>query len=142
MIIKYEIISKDIELFESLNPNIVLGSKDALDFLFLLKLAIFPQVRWDIAQEISRVERRILRSRQGEHHIVSDLLWTAPELLRHSGLRKRGTQPGDVYSFGIVMQEVVVRGEPFCMLALTPEGKSCVRFSNVKITKRSRLKAL
>ncbi|XP_044727715.1 uncharacterized protein LOC123291477 [Chrysoperla carnea] len=50
-----------------------------------------------------------------------DLLWTAPELLRHCGLRKRGTQTGDVYSFGIIMQEVVVRGEPFCMLALTPE---------------------
>ncbi|XP_046427719.1 retinal guanylyl cyclase 2 [Neodiprion fabricii] len=50
-----------------------------------------------------------------------DLLWTAPELLRHSGLRKRGTQPGDVYSFGIIMQEVVVRGAPFCMLGLSPE---------------------
>ncbi|XP_011334672.2 retinal guanylyl cyclase 2 isoform X1 [Ooceraea biroi] len=50
-----------------------------------------------------------------------DLLWTAPELLRYPSLRKRGTQPGDVYSFGIIMQEVVVRGEPFCMLALSPE---------------------
>ncbi|XP_071631245.1 retinal guanylyl cyclase 2 isoform X1 [Temnothorax longispinosus] len=50
-----------------------------------------------------------------------DLLWTAPELLRHLNLRKKGTQPGDVYSFGIIMQEVVVRGEPFCMLALSPE---------------------
>ncbi|KAL7302296.1 hypothetical protein TKK_0004960 [Trichogramma kaykai] len=50
-----------------------------------------------------------------------DLLWTAPELLRQAGLRKRGSQPGDVYSFGIIMQEVVVRGEPFCMLALSPE---------------------
>ncbi|XP_012537181.2 retinal guanylyl cyclase 2 [Monomorium pharaonis] len=50
-----------------------------------------------------------------------DLLWTAPELLRHPNLAKRGTQPGDVYSFGIIMQEVVVRGEPFCMLALSPE---------------------
>ncbi|CAH1114026.1 unnamed protein product [Psylliodes chrysocephalus] len=50
-----------------------------------------------------------------------ELLWTAPELLRHTSLRKKGTQPGDVYSFGIILQEVVVRGEPFCMLALTPE---------------------
>ncbi|EGI59709.1 Retinal guanylyl cyclase 2 [Acromyrmex echinatior] len=50
-----------------------------------------------------------------------DLLWTAPELLRHPNLQKKGTQPGDVYSFGIIMQEVVVRGEPFCMLALSPE---------------------
>ncbi|XP_029170688.1 retinal guanylyl cyclase 2 isoform X2 [Nylanderia fulva] len=50
-----------------------------------------------------------------------DLLWTAPELLRYPNLRKKGTQTGDVYSFGIIMQEVVVRGEPFCMLALSPE---------------------
>ncbi|KAG5881656.1 hypothetical protein JTB14_002151 [Gonioctena quinquepunctata] len=52
---------------------------------------------------------------------AKELLWSAPELLRHGSMRKRGTQPGDVYSFGIIMQEVVVRGEPFCMLALTPE---------------------
>ncbi|PNF13762.1 hypothetical protein B7P43_G13147 [Cryptotermes secundus] len=50
-----------------------------------------------------------------------DLLWTAPELLRNPSLRKTGTQPADVYSFGIIMQEVVVRGEPFCMLSLSPE---------------------
>jgi hypothetical protein len=51
-----------------------------------------------------------------------DLLWTAPELLRSPSLLKTGTQPADVYSFGIIMQEVVVRGEPFCMLSLSPEG--------------------
>ncbi|KAE8747326.1 hypothetical protein FOCC_FOCC005969, partial [Frankliniella occidentalis] len=50
-----------------------------------------------------------------------DLLWTAPELLRDENLRRRGTQPGDVYSFSIVMQEVVLRGEPFCILQLKPE---------------------
>ncbi|XP_076752601.1 retinal guanylyl cyclase 2 isoform X1 [Xylocopa sonorina] len=50
-----------------------------------------------------------------------ELLWTAPELLRQPNLRRRGTQAADVYSFGIIMQEVVVRGEPFCMLALSPE---------------------
>jgi serine/threonine protein kinase len=55
---------------------------------------------------------------------LSDLLWTAPELLRNSSLHKTGTQPADVYSFGIIMQEVVVRGEPFCMLSLSPEGTS------------------
>lgn len=52
----------------------------------------------------------------------SELLWTAPEILRNTkGLPKSGSQPGDVYSFGIIMQEVVVRGEPYCMLSLTPD---------------------
>lgn len=29
---------------------------------------------------------------------------------------------GDVYSFGIIMQEVILRGPPYCMLDLTPQG--------------------
>ncbi|XP_069354199.1 retinal guanylyl cyclase 2 isoform X4 [Maniola hyperantus] len=52
-----------------------------------------------------------------------ELLWTAPELLREasSAAVPGGTQAGDVFSFGIVMQEVIVRGEPYCMLSLSPE---------------------
>lgn len=34
---------------------------------------------------------------------------------------------GDVYSFGIIMQEVILRGAPFCMLDLTPQGLVSVR---------------
>jgi guanylate cyclase 2F len=30
---------------------------------------------------------------------------------------------GDVYSFGIIMQEVILRGAPFCMLDLSPQGE-------------------
>ncbi|XP_033149896.1 retinal guanylyl cyclase 2 isoform X1 [Drosophila busckii] len=68
---------------------------------------------------------------------AKDLLWTAPELLRsmkttqqqqqhhhhhhQHGRVQLGTQLGDVYSFGIIMQEVVVRGEPYCMLSLAPD---------------------
>ncbi|KAH8357399.1 hypothetical protein KR084_004665, partial [Drosophila pseudotakahashii] len=65
---------------------------------------------------------------------AKELLWTAPELLRsmkhhqlqhhhhhQHGRIQLGTQLGDVYSFGIIMQEVVVRGEPYCMLSLAPE---------------------
>ncbi|XP_078137945.1 retinal guanylyl cyclase 2, partial [Centroberyx gerrardi] len=56
---------------------------------------------------------------------AEDLLWTAPEVLRsgHTGQHStpHGTLLGDVYSFAIIMQEVVVRGPPFCMLDLTAE---------------------
>ncbi|XP_076025195.1 retinal guanylyl cyclase 1 [Genypterus blacodes] len=45
-----------------------------------------------------------------------ELLWTAPELLRNPSLRKSGTYRGDVYSFAIVMQEVISRCAPFCRL--------------------------
>uniref|UniRef100_A0A668W0C7 Guanylate cyclase n=1 Tax=Oreochromis aureus TaxID=47969 RepID=A0A668W0C7_OREAU len=50
-----------------------------------------------------------------------DLLWTAPELLRSSSQRRRGTFAGDVYSFSIVCQEVVSRSAPFCMLDMPPK---------------------
>lgn len=52
---------------------------------------------------------------------AEELLWTAPELLRGSFPGQSGTFPGDVYSFSIVMQEVVARGPPFCMLELSAE---------------------
>lgn len=54
---------------------------------------------------------------------VKDLLWTAPELLRNSSLRRRGTFSGDIYSFSIVTQEVVSRSAPFCMLDMPAKGQ-------------------
>ncbi|KAK3523212.1 hypothetical protein QTP86_022935 [Hemibagrus guttatus] len=42
----------------------------------------------------------------------SSLLWRAPEILRQP-VSANGTQKGDVYSFGIIAQEVVYRRGPF-----------------------------
>ncbi|XP_018010733.1 uncharacterized protein LOC108668099 [Hyalella azteca] len=50
---------------------------------------------------------------------ATDLLWKAPELLRNEALLIKGTPYGDVYAFGIIMQEVLLRGEPYCMLQLS-----------------------
>ncbi|XP_043932259.1 retinal guanylyl cyclase 1 [Protopterus annectens] len=47
-----------------------------------------------------------------------ELLWTAPEILRDMTMERKGTFRADVYSFSIIMQEVIVRGTPFCMLEL------------------------
>lgn len=54
--------------------------------------------------------------------IFLDLLWKAPELLRDDSLMLKGTQTGDVFSFAIIMQEVVVRGAPYCMIQLSTQG--------------------
>ncbi|KAG7464721.1 hypothetical protein MATL_G00168640, partial [Megalops atlanticus] len=52
---------------------------------------------------------------------AEELLWTAPEILRGSYPGLYGTLPGDVYSFAVIVQEVVMRGPPFCMLELSAQ---------------------
>ncbi len=42
-------------------------------------------------------------------------LWTAPELLRPKSAIKANMKTGDVYSFGIIMWEVIFRSQPYCL---------------------------
>ncbi|OWK54559.1 Retinal guanylyl cyclase 2 [Lonchura striata] len=50
-----------------------------------------------------------------------ELLWTAPELLRDPDMCRKGTIKGDIYSFAIILQEVVARGPPYCTSELSAE---------------------
>ncbi|VDM63874.1 unnamed protein product [Angiostrongylus costaricensis] len=45
----------------------------------------------------------------GEHAFYKKLLWTAPELLRNPNPPPMGTQKGDIYSFAIILHEVLWR---------------------------------
>jgi len=40
-------------------------------------------------------------------------LWTAPELLRMTARPVNGTQKADVYSFAIILQEIMFRADPY-----------------------------
>ncbi|KAJ1080464.1 hypothetical protein NDU88_000663 [Pleurodeles waltl] len=61
---------------------------------------------------------------QRVYHVDSrteDLFWTAPEMLRDPVMERKGSYRGDIYSVGIIMQEVIIRGAPYCMLELPAE---------------------
>lgn len=56
-------------------------------------------------------------------HFFSDLLWTAPEHINISKIEREGfSQKADVYSYGIVLQEMATRSEPFSGRLLQPKG--------------------
>lgn len=52
----------------------------------------------------------------------TELLWTAPELLRDPVACPKGTKKGDVYSFSIIMQEIVMRSGPYANSSPDPQG--------------------
>ncbi|KAK3095510.1 hypothetical protein FSP39_015523 [Pinctada imbricata] len=51
----------------------------------------------------------------------SELLWTAPEHLRDPFPGMRGSEKGDMYSLAIIMQEIILRKQPFGMIDLKPK---------------------
>uniref|UniRef100_A0A8C5Q0I2 Guanylate cyclase n=1 Tax=Leptobrachium leishanense TaxID=445787 RepID=A0A8C5Q0I2_9ANUR len=65
----------------------------------------------------------ILRDTAAKNVNYSDLFWTAPELLRLGIIPYQGTQKGDVYSFAIIMRELIHNNEdgPFQDLPMQPE---------------------
>ncbi len=67
---------------------------------------------------------------------ILDRLWTGPELLRNPNSSAAGTVKGDVYSFGIILQEIELRNGPFYLRdrELEPVGNDDF-ITNVKIGK-------
>ncbi|XP_054638406.1 atrial natriuretic peptide receptor 1 [Dunckerocampus dactyliophorus] len=53
------------------------------------------------------------QSGKDAHSYYAQRLWTAPELLQMEAPPPQGTQKGDVYSFGIILQEVALRRGAF-----------------------------
>ncbi|XP_029030468.1 retinal guanylyl cyclase 1 [Betta splendens] len=81
-----------------------------VDGRFVLKVTDYGFNEIMIAQSVDTDEEK-----------PENLFWTAPELLRSSSLRRRGTFYGDVYSFSIIVQEVISRSAPFCKLDMPPK---------------------
>nr|XP_006819914.1 PREDICTED: atrial natriuretic peptide receptor 1-like [Saccoglossus kowalevskii] len=58
------------------------------------------------------IEQRLSVAEIGQEKWTKQL-WTAPELLRESNPSINGTKKGDVYSFGVILQEIIQRKGPF-----------------------------
>ena len=65
------------------------------------------------------------------------LLWTAPEFLT-SSKTLHGTKAGDVYSFSVIIQEVITQDRPFCMVDCEPE-EIIQRIANGDVTIRPKI---
>ncbi|XP_072387454.1 receptor-type guanylate cyclase Gyc76C-like isoform X1 [Diabrotica undecimpunctata] len=57
----------------------------------------------------------------GEHQYYRNLFWKAPEILRHPSHYLRGNQKADVYSFAIILYEILGRKGPFGITGYEPK---------------------
>ncbi|XP_035707425.1 guanylate cyclase 32E isoform X2 [Folsomia candida] len=89
------------------------SSNCLVDSRWVLQISDFGLNEFKAGQDVRRdIGSRIREERK--------LLWRAPELLRDlSSSTSRGTQKGDVYSFGIILYELVGRGGPWGKTGLT-----------------------
>ena len=55
-------------------------------------------------------------------NFLSELFWTAPEFLGED-FTVSCSQPGDVYSYGIILSELLNREEPYSSLCMEPRGE-------------------
>uniref|UniRef100_A0AAQ4NPU9 Guanylate cyclase n=1 Tax=Gasterosteus aculeatus aculeatus TaxID=481459 RepID=A0AAQ4NPU9_GASAC len=61
------------------------------------------------------------------HALYAKKLWTAPELLIYDRHPPQGTPKGDVYSFGIILQEIALRNGPFYVEGMDLSPKEVVQ---------------
>ncbi|XP_077202778.1 atrial natriuretic peptide receptor 2 isoform X2 [Paroedura picta] len=64
---------------------------------------------------------------EGSHALYAKKLWTAPELLQNRALPPPAMQKADVYSFGIILQEIALRNGAFYVEGMDLSPKEIVQ---------------
>ena len=58
--------------------------------------------------------------------LVIELLWQAPELLKSTSSDDKDenkSKEGDIYSFGIILSEIITREDPYADYEMEPKGQ-------------------
>ncbi|KTG02253.1 hypothetical protein cypCar_00004472, partial [Cyprinus carpio] len=101
---KYSLVSDIVKGMAFLHNSVIVShgnlksSNCVVDNRFVLKIA-------DYGLSSIRTES----DTEDAHSYYARKLWMAPELLRMEQFPPGGTQKGDIYSFGIILQEVALR---------------------------------
>uniref|UniRef100_A0A667YIH4 Guanylate cyclase n=1 Tax=Myripristis murdjan TaxID=586833 RepID=A0A667YIH4_9TELE len=102
---KYSLINDIVKGMVFLHNSVIVShgqlksSNCVVDNRFVLKITDYGLSSFRIEADAA----------EDAHAYYARQLWMAPELLRLESPPPRGTQKGDVYSFGIVLQEVALR---------------------------------
>lgn len=62
---------------------------------------------------LKSLDREVNRETDDADFNPRSLFWTAPEHLRQKEIKSQGSAKGDVYSFAIILQEIITRSSPF-----------------------------
>uniref|UniRef100_A0A8C2DKY8 Guanylate cyclase n=1 Tax=Cyprinus carpio TaxID=7962 RepID=A0A8C2DKY8_CYPCA len=92
------------------------SSNCVVDSRFVLKIADYGLASF-----------RLCCENEDSHALYAKKLWTAPELLIYDRHPPQGTQKGDVYSFGIILQEIALRNGPFYVEGMDLSPKEIIQ---------------
>lgn len=83
------------------------SSNCLVDSRWVLQISDYGLHEFKVGQEVNA---------HSEEKRLRDLLWRSPELMRMEHPPARGTQKGDVYSFAIILFEIIGRKGPWGQL--------------------------
>ncbi|XP_059405769.1 atrial natriuretic peptide receptor 2-like [Carassius carassius] len=92
------------------------SSNCVVDSRFVLKIADYGLASF-----------RLCCENEDSHALYAKKLWTAPELLIYDRHPPQGTQKGDVFSFGIILQEIALRNGPFYVEGMDLSPKEIIQ---------------
>ena len=78
---------------------------------------------WNVLKNIIHTQMKWLLNKIS--YLSLELLWQAPELLKSTSTDDKDenkSKEGDIYSFGIILSEIITREDPYADYEMEPKG--------------------